>query len=548
MTDVIVVGAGIAGLTCAHALARAGKRVLVLEHNHQAGGLMAGIWRKGFHFDAGDQSFESLGMTLPLLEEMGIPRSRFRRSTYQIRMPGLDTVVTSLDQLEEAFAGAYPADRAGLRRVFDAHRRTSALCTAVSEGDCIPYVGDGGQRRARRWARLAARLLPEARMLAASVTEEFGPWYARQMAAGPLRDTLGSAGYSRMSVFVASAFWHLWANDYWYPEGGYARLWEDLVHGLRAAGGEVRFKTTVAGLRTRGDRATAVVTSRGERLDADTIVWTGDLRSAVMHLTGPERWPRRVVDAVQRAPLSDPLVSLYLGLDLPPESLRETLRASHLFWFPQHGRTQNTARPDADFHVGQFLEVTSHSLTDPSLCPPGQTGLVAQSMTRWDWDRHWGTAGDPMVRARAYEDAKRRVGDQLLAGLARLLPGIEDRVVFQDVGTPPSTMRFTRAADGASCGFMLNLLEFPFKATLARFTTPLRNVLLAGHGTIWPGSVPMAALSGRIVAQRLIEGYYTHGIGRLTARLVDTGARAAVPDGLRELPLAPKVRARKEAA
>ena len=45
--DVIVVGAGIAGLTCANYLVSAGKRVLVLEHNHQAGGLMGGSGERG---------------------------------------------------------------------------------------------------------------------------------------------------------------------------------------------------------------------------------------------------------------------------------------------------------------------------------------------------------------------------------------------------------------------------------------------------------------------------------------------------------------------
>ena len=524
--DVVVIGAGIAGLTAAHALARAGQRVLVLEHNHQAGGLMAGIWRKGYHFDAGDQSFESLGMTLPLFEEMGIPRCRFERSTYQVRMPGIDTVVTSLPELREAFARAYPSQRRELEAVFRFHERTSALCTSIAQSDCVPYVGDDGRRRGRRWARLAAKLAPHAGTLARGMLEEFAPFYERMMTPGPLRDTLARSGYSRMSLFVASAFWHLWANDYWYPTGGYARLWADVVAGLRGLGAEVRFKTTVTGLRTRGDRATAVITAAGERIDAEHVIYTGDLRAGVLHLIGPERYPRRTVDAVMRAPLSDPLVSAYLGIDLPPEALSDVLRASHLFYFPEHGRSQNTARPDERYHAGQFLEVTAHSMRDRSLCPPGKTGVVVQAMTRWDWDDHWRTHGDPMARGEAYRAAKERAGQSLVEGFAAIAPQIRGHIELQDVGTPGTTVRFTRATGGASCGFMLNYAEYPFRGTLSRFTTPLQNVLMAGHGTLWPGSVPMAALSGRVVAQRLVEGYYTRGLGRLTSRLVDFGTRA----------------------
>ncbi|HEX7487719.1 MAG TPA: FAD-dependent oxidoreductase, partial [Anaeromyxobacteraceae bacterium] len=69
--DTIVVGAGIAGLVAASELQRRGHRVLVLEHNHQAGGLMSGMWRRGFYFDVGCQSFEDMGIVFPLLEQYG---------------------------------------------------------------------------------------------------------------------------------------------------------------------------------------------------------------------------------------------------------------------------------------------------------------------------------------------------------------------------------------------------------------------------------------------------------------------------------------------
>jgi phytoene dehydrogenase-like protein len=65
--DVLIVGAGLSGLICANYLARAGKRVLLLEQNHQPGGNMSGFRRRGFYFDAGDQSFESLGIVFPIL-------------------------------------------------------------------------------------------------------------------------------------------------------------------------------------------------------------------------------------------------------------------------------------------------------------------------------------------------------------------------------------------------------------------------------------------------------------------------------------------------
>jgi phytoene dehydrogenase-like protein len=73
----VVIGAGVAGLFAAHFLARGGRPPLVLEHNHQAGGCLNGFERKGFRFDAGDQSFEQLGIVFPLLRDLDL-LDRFR--------------------------------------------------------------------------------------------------------------------------------------------------------------------------------------------------------------------------------------------------------------------------------------------------------------------------------------------------------------------------------------------------------------------------------------------------------------------------------------
>jgi hypothetical protein len=83
-------------------------------------------------------------------------------------------------------------------------------------------------------------------------------------------------------------------------------------------------------------------------------------------------------------------------------------------------------------------------------------------------------------------------------------------------------VRFTRNAFGGTCGFELNWRNFPFVNPLAHVDTPLRNVHVAGHFTVWPGAVPTAALSGKIAALRADEG--------LRARRATRGARAARGD------------------
>lgn len=70
--DVVIVGGGLAGLTSAAYLSRAGKKVLVCEKEAKAGGLVGSFSTNGFVFDSGIRAFENSGIILPMLRDLGI--------------------------------------------------------------------------------------------------------------------------------------------------------------------------------------------------------------------------------------------------------------------------------------------------------------------------------------------------------------------------------------------------------------------------------------------------------------------------------------------
>jgi all-trans-retinol 13,14-reductase len=70
--NTIIVGGGIAGLTSAAYLSRAGQKVLLIEKNSECGGLVNTFTRDGFHFDAGVRALINAGIILPMLKELGI--------------------------------------------------------------------------------------------------------------------------------------------------------------------------------------------------------------------------------------------------------------------------------------------------------------------------------------------------------------------------------------------------------------------------------------------------------------------------------------------
>src|SRR5512136_599535 len=70
--NTIIVGGGIAGLTCAAYLSREGQKVLLVEKNKECGGLVNSFTRDDFHFDAGVRALEDAGIILPMLKDLGL--------------------------------------------------------------------------------------------------------------------------------------------------------------------------------------------------------------------------------------------------------------------------------------------------------------------------------------------------------------------------------------------------------------------------------------------------------------------------------------------
>src|ERR1700683_931064 len=69
---VIVIGAGLSGLACAHRLNQLGAEVTVLEASDRAGGLLSTILKDGFLFESGPQSFQATEILVGLIRELGI--------------------------------------------------------------------------------------------------------------------------------------------------------------------------------------------------------------------------------------------------------------------------------------------------------------------------------------------------------------------------------------------------------------------------------------------------------------------------------------------
>jgi prolycopene isomerase len=508
MYDAIVIGAGMSGLIAAAYLAKAGLKVCVLESNHQPGGLMAGIWRKGFYFDVGDQSFEQGNVLFPLLKHLGVYEDvHFLRAWYRLKTPNIDVVIRGPEDLPSAFASAFPEKAAETYAFFgELHRHLDHLRPLLRE-DHNPLLYEGLEA----WAatgRLSRDVLLNAPRL----------WYLLQTRGSAraadfydpgsdVYDFFQHMGYRHMSLFVWLGFMHSWWHDYWYPVGGIEALFKALERRVLELGGTIAYKRGVKRLivsEGRDLRITGVETTKGDTLHAGQVIYTGDMKALYQNLLpvhpSLDRWRARIL----AGSLSEALTSVYLGLNVPPETVRACLGTHHTFYFPHYDIHDPHALEGSDLHGRAWVEISAPGV-DPEneiLAPKGQTTIVLQTMVRAAWYQRWQTLNAPDKRA--YRDLKAQVAHQMIHTLGHLLPGIESRVAYVDVGSALSAERFTHTTAGATAGWTFDPHSSPLRNRILAMRTPVSGLHTAGHYAIWPGGVPMAAFTGKLAADRVL--------------------------------------------
>jgi protoporphyrinogen oxidase len=251
----VIIGAGPAGLSAAHALVQAGERVVVLEADERVGGLSGSFDFAGFQVDYGPHRLHQAAapevLELYRLALGGALRVRARKGLVHVgdkRLP-------------------YPLSLLGIARGLGLAEVARHGVSAVMARLRPPEGNHFGAEAARRLGRHAARVLygPAARKVWGLEPEALDAALgrARVQKGGPLdilRAALGRGG--------ASA-----GRRYFYPEAGVGSLAEGLAERIRRAGGEVRCGAAAEGLVLERGRVRAVGVA-GREVPARAVVAT----------------------------------------------------------------------------------------------------------------------------------------------------------------------------------------------------------------------------------------------------------------------------------
>ncbi|TXT24864.1 MAG: hypothetical protein FD131_4817 [Rhodocyclaceae bacterium] len=478
--DVIVIGAGVGGLTTGLYLAKVGMKVLILEKHWVVGGCSSSFRKNGFYFDAGAHYLSSCreeGQVGRLLNDHNLAsRLTLLRPDPSdvVVIPPLEVPIRpGLDALVSAFQDQFPGQASEIRVFFEFVWNTDAMTLYVKLKD-------------RTFDSVLREFITDLRLR--SILEVL----------------LGNIGVpaSRASALASVFMFREFVVDGgYYPIGGMQRFCDVLAEQFQTYGGTLCVATAVDQVLTEGCKVTGVLLSRvknrqipgGLVITSDYVVANCDpIQLTTRLLRSGDRVHLAVAETERRVP-SISAFMLHLGTR---KSIKEICRHKAYIWYYPDWDVDRCYRDWMDGQVDfgdSFLFCGFPSFHDPALAPAGKDSVHI-------------IIGAPYKDANFWQQHKERLADSAIRRAERFIPGLSGLIELKLIATPQTLERYTWNYRGAMYGWA----STPDQVGEHRFgdTIGLDNLYLAGHWSGPPagqGGIPMVVYAGRSVANQIVR-------------------------------------------
>ena len=517
--DCIIIGAGHNGLVAAAYLARAGRRVLVLERRPLVGG--AAVTEEifpGFKFSV--FSYVVSLLRPEIIRDLDLPR-------HGLQILPLESTIVPLDN----------GDHLGLWSDPDQSRRELAR-HSPKDAEAAPLFGRLMQHMAMAVKPILGMVPPDPASLAPSDlrgllrfgrhfrslgSERFHALYKLMTMASadyldewfeldPLKATKSASGIigtflGPRSPGSAYVMLHHYMGEidgafraWGFQKGGTGAISDAIAAAARAAGAEIRTGAAVVRVLARQGRATGVVLESGEEITAKVVVSGLDPRRTFLDLLEPGQLPGEVEAAVRRFKFRGSSGKVNLALSELPKFSCLPEPGPHLrgaFSISPSLEYLERAYDDAkygEFSRHPYMDVVIPSMIDPGMAPPGKHVLsVFVQYAPYRLNGGW-------------SDARREAfGDAVVDTLTRYAPNLRSAIIGRQVITPADIERITGLSEGNIFQGELALSQLFFLRPLpawSKYRTPIRGYWQCGAGT-HPGGGIMGA-SGRLAAMEIL--------------------------------------------
>ncbi len=497
--DVIVIGAGIGGLTAAALLSKAGLSVCVLEKEPHVGGYLAGFRRKHFIFDTAihwlnqygpggilDKLFKAIGSDHP----KAIEQHRIRR----YKGENFDYLLTNKpDEMRDQLIRDFPEEKRGIERMFLKAREIGKSFKNYNRifrsEETMSFF-----QKLKNKIRLLEFAIPFIPYLSFSGEKGLKKGLNRFIKNPRLQKIF--SGEQEMLGCLIPIGWSYFHDFQSPPKGGSQVIPQWLEYVINYYKNPVGLHCKVNEIFVQKGRCTGLsFEQRGKlrHLNSKYIIAACDIETLYEKMLPSNAVPAGLKKKLKKADLYSSSITVSLALDCTAESLGFNEELIHLVDENQPFNDQSGGDPKRS-----EISIIAPSMRDKSLAPENQGTLTLYMPACMDYKNEWETQLDiygKRVRGEAYQLLKKEVAEILIGRVEeKLAPGLRKHILFYEVATPVTHWRYTGNKNGTMMGARPGRKNM--KNKISHYRTPVKNLILGGHWAELGGGVPIAAKAG----------------------------------------------------
>lgn len=480
---IIIIGAGIAGLSAGCYARMNGYEAEIFEMHDKPGGLCTSWKRKGYTIDGcihwliGSNPNSSF---YKLWSELGAVQGR--RMLYHdvfYRYTGSDgrtlVVYCNADKLEAHLKEISPQDSETIELLCRLIRRFTKFEMPIGKPYELYNLFD--------IARLIIKMIPFYRDFNFCNRVSIGE-FARRFKDPFLQEIfpaiLWEKDFPLLSLVITLAELH--AKDGGFPQGGSLEFARAIERRFLNLGGKILYKSRVVKILEENGRAVGIRLADGREIRGDYIISAADLRTTLYEMLDGKHIGPIHQELFQNCKLLPSMVQVSFGINMDlshePECLGQCYKASFL---------QNWK---ADWTV------VKNYCFDSTLAPPGKS-VVVTGFTVDDY-QHWEKLA---ANKEAYRAEKEKIAAAFADELEGKYPGFKSAIEVVDVATPVTYVRYTGNWKGSFMTWVISPDKVKKFRTVKKTVPGLDNFWLSGMWVQPPGGVPTGAMTSRDVIQ-----------------------------------------------
>jgi phytoene dehydrogenase-like protein len=486
--SVVIVGAGIAGLSTGCYARMNGFKTTIYETNRIPGGLCAAWKRKGYTFDISMHMLAgSMGGPLyRMWQELGVTQNQeffYHDEAARIESNG-KTLSFCADRrrLEDQMIDLSPVD-AELSKEFVRLLTGKSMMNAMSlkPPEMMGFVDI---------LKMITAIAPHIGTMfkyGKITLQEFASRFQDPFLREAIRFIADQPGWPmlRFPMVALAGFIKASMSEAGVPLGGSQRVIFRMAEYYQKLDGEIRYKSRVKDVIVENDRAVGIRLDDGTEHRADLVIWAGDGHTVIFDMLGGKYLDDTVRQMYSEWTPVVPLVQVMLGVD------KDLSQQPHMTIF-------ETEKPITIAGEERRWLGLRHHCFDPTMAPPGKSVAEVWYATRYDY---WEELAQDRTR---YEEEKKRIADLTIAELDKRWPDFASCIEVVDVPTPMTYVRYTGNWKGSPDGWYITPDNMR-NMKMLRSLPGLSAFYMVGQWTAPFTGTVLAALSGRQLIQLLCK-------------------------------------------